>query len=349
MRNAGSIRLAAEPASRVRFATALLFSCVATALAANVHAATLLNVSYDVARGLYEELNPAFVADWKQKSGETVGVDQSHGGSTKQAHSVIEGLPADVVTMNSPLDIDAIADAGLLPKDWAKKFPSASSPSWSAIVFVVRKGNPKALKDWSDLVKAGVQVILPNPKTSGNGRYSYLAAWQFARTQSNADAASALAFEKKLFANVPVLDVGGRDATTTFAQRGIGDVLLTFESEAKVVVSTFGADKFEIAYPSLTVRADNPVAVVAKNADKKGTAKIAEAYLQFHYGSVAQEIFARRGLRVVDAKVAAAHAAEFPQIKTFVVDEAFGGWPKAQAEHFATGGSFDKVVAEVKR
>ncbi|MEP6939562.1 MAG: sulfate ABC transporter substrate-binding protein [Rudaea sp.] len=315
----------------------------------SARAASLLNVSYDVARGLYEELNPAFVEEWKRKTGETVDIDQSHGGSTKQAHAVIEGLPADVVTMNSPLDIDAIADAGLLPNDWATHFPAAASPSWSVIVFVVRKGNPKALRDWSELVKPGVQVILPNPKTSGNGRYSYLAAWQFARMQPGADAAAPLAFEKKLLANVPILDIGGRDATTTFAQRGIGDALLTFESEAKVVVATFGADKFEIAYPSLSVRANNPVAVVAKNADRKGSAQLAQAYLQFHYGKVAQEIFARRGMRVVDAGVAAAHAAEFPLIRTFVVDAAFGGWAKAQAEHFATGGTFDKVTAEVKR
>ena len=349
MRDPVDMRLGRPSSPWLRWGVVLLLVAAAFLGIARANAATLLNVSYDVARGLYEELNPAFVAEWKQKTGETVGIDQSHGGSTKQAHAVIEGLSADVVTMNSPLDIDAIADAGLLPKDWAKKFASASSPSWSAIVFVVRKGNPKALRDWSDLVKPGVQVILPNPKTSGNGRYSYLAAWQFARTQPGADAAAPLAFEKKLFANVPILDIGGRDATTTFAQRGIGDVLLTFESEAKVVVATFGADKFEIAYPSLTVRADNPVAIVVKNAEHKGTTKLAEAYLQFHYAKAAQEIFARRGLRVVEADVAAAHAAEFPAIRTFVVDDAFGGWAKAQAEHFATGGSFDKVIAEVKR
>lgn len=313
------------------------------------HAANLLNASYDVSRGLYEDLNTAFVAERKQHAGEDVSIDQSHGGSTRQARAVIDGLPADVVTMNSPLDIDAIAAADLLPTDWATRFAHGSSPSWSAIVFVVRKGNPKAIKDWPDLVAPGVQVILPNPKTSGNGRYSYLAAWQFARTRSAAAADAPLAFERKLFANVPVLDVGGRDATTTFAQRGIGDVLLTFESEAKVVITTFGADRFEIVYPSLTVRADNPVAIVARNAERKGSVELARAYLQFHYAKAAQEIFARHGLRGIDADVAAAHAAEFPRLKTFSVDEAYGDWAKAQAEHFASGASFDQVVAGVQK
>jgi len=325
------------------------FALLCGVVASEVHASNLLNVSYDVARGLYDELNKAFVAERKQGAGEDVSVDQSHGGSTKQARAVIDGLPADVVTMNSPLDIDAVASAGLLPKDWAGQFAHGSSPSWSAIVFVVRKGNPKTIKDWPDLVASGVQVILPNPKTSGNGRYSYLAAWQFARTRPAAPADAPLAFERKLFANVPVLDIGGRDATTTFAQRGIGDVLLTFESEAKVVVTTFGADKYEIVYPSLTVRADNPVAIVARNAEKKGSTELARAYLQFHYGKAAQEIFARHGLRGIDAEVGAAHAADFQPLTTFTVDEAFGGWAKAQSEHFANGASFDQIIAGAKK
>jgi sulfate transport system substrate-binding protein len=316
--------------------------------ATDAAAAGLLNVSYDVARALYAELNPVFIAEWKASSGETPTIDQSHAGSSKQARAVIDGLPADVVTMNSPLDIDVIAKAGLLPEDWASKLPHAASPSWSAIVFVVRKGNPKAIKDWSDLVKPGVAVVLPNPKTSGNGRYSYLAAWQFARTRGGADAAAPLEFVKKLLANVPVLDVGGRDASVTFAQRGIGDVLLTFESEACALRTTFAAAGLEIVTPSLTVRADNPVAVVTKNAQKKGTLKLAEAYLQFHYSKPAQEIFARNGLRVVDADVAKAHA-DFPALKTFTVEEAFGGWAKAQPEHFAAGGTFDQAIAEAKK
>ena len=316
-------------------------------------AAGLLNVSYDVARALYEELNPVFATEWKAKTGETLTIDQSHAGSSKQARAVIDGLPADVVTMNSPLDIDVIAKTGLLPTDWAAKFPNAASPSWSAIVFVVRRGNPKAIKDWPDLVKPNTAVVLPNPKTSGNGRYSYLAAWQFARTQNGADAGAqrdlaAFEFEKKLLANVPVLDIGGRDASVTFAQRSIGDVLLTFESEARALRTTFANGGFEIVYPSLTVRADNPVAVVARNADKKGTSKLAEAYLQFHYAKAAQEIFAKNGLRVVDADVTKAHA-DFPALKTFTVDEAFGGWAKAQPEHFAAGGTFDKAIAEAKK
>ena len=319
-----------------------------TAAAADASAAGLLNVSYDVARALYAELNPVFVAEWKAKTGETLAIDQSHAGSSKQARAVIDGLPADVVTMNSPLDVDVIAKAGLLPEDWAARFPHAASPSWSAIVFVVRKGNPKDIHDWSDLIKPGVAVVVPNPKTSGNGRYSYLAAWQFARTRTAADAAAPLAFERQLLANVPVLDVGGRDASVTFAQRGIGDALLTFESEARALRSTFAAAGFEIVAPSLTVRADNPVAVVAKNAQKKGATKLAEAYLQFHYSKPAQEIFARNGLRVVDADVAKAQT-DFPTLKTFTVDEAFGGWAKAQPEHFAAGGTFDQAIAEAKK
>ena len=306
-------------------------------------AAELLNASYDVARGLYKELNPAFAAQWHQQTGETVTINQSHGGSGKQARAVIDGLEADVVTMNSPLDVDAIADAGLLPKDWAKQFPDDSSPSWSAIVFVVRQGNPKGIHDWNDLARPGVQVILPNPKTSGNGRYSYLAAWQYARTRPGAGDAEALAFEKQLLANVPVLDGGGREATTTFAQRGLGDVLLTFESEARLIQSDFGAGRYETVIPSLTVRADNPVAVVAKVAGQHHSTALAQAYLQFHYSPAAQQIFLRNGLRPADPKALEGHP-EFPPLRTFTVAQAFGGWPQAQARHFADGGSFDQAA-----
>ncbi|HUD43494.1 MAG TPA: sulfate ABC transporter substrate-binding protein [Dokdonella sp.] len=331
--------------SRLHVSTVLLLVLAA----GQATAAGLLNVSYDVARGLYQDLNRAFVEEHARSSGETVKVDQSHGGSSKQARAVIDGLGADVVTMNSPLDIDVIADAGLLPKNWAAAFPERSSPSWSTIVFVVRKGNPRRIADWPDLTRADVKAVLPNPKTSGNGRYSYLAAWHYARSQPGATDQTAIAFEQAFFRNVPVLDIGGRDATTTFAHRGIGDVLLTFESEAKVIGKTFGADRFEIVYPSISVRADNPVAVVEKNAARNGTTALAEAYLKFHYGKTAQTIFAGHGLRTVDPEVAAAHAAAFPPIRTFTVEEAFGGWPAAQATHFASGGHFDRIIAEVRK
>jgi sulfate transport system substrate-binding protein len=327
--------------------TAFTLLCGATlALAASAApAAPLLNVSYDVARSLYKDLNPAFVAEWKKQTGETVDIDQSHGGSSKQARAVIDGLDADVVTMNNPLDIDAIAGAGLLPKDWAKAYPGDSSPSWSPIVFVVRKGNPKGIRDWNDLVRPGIQVVLPNPKTSGNGRYSYLAAWQYARSRPGASDTDSIEFEKKLFANVPVLDTGGRDATTTFAQRGIGDVLLTFESESRQILATFGADKVEVVIPSITVRADNPVAVVEKVAAKKNHVKLAQAYLKFHYSAAAQEIFIKNGLRPADPAALAKHP-EFPALHVFTVDKDFGGWAHAQQLHFADGGIFDQVISQ---
>ncbi len=321
-----------------------LLSGAALGLAtAAASAAPLLNVSYDVARSLYKDLNPAFVEQWKKQTGETVSIDQSHGGSSKQARAIIDGLDADVVTMNNPLDIDAIADAGLLPKNWAQAFPDDSSPSWSAIVFIVRKGNPKGIRDWNDLVRPGVQVILPNPKTSGNGRYSYLAAWQYARGRPGASDTDSIDFEKKLFANVPVLDTGGRDATTTFAQRGIGDVLLTFESESKLIQANFGADKYEVVIPSITVRADNPVAVVEKVAAKKGSTKLAQAYLKFHYSPAAQEIFIRNGLRPADPAALQKHP-EFPPLHSFTVGKDFGGWAHAQQLHFADGGIFDQII-----
>ena len=323
----------------------LICGAVLTLASANAAAAGLLNVSYDVARSLYKDLNPAFEAQWKQQTGETISIDQSHGGSSKQARAVIDGLDADVVTMNNPLDIDAIADAGLLPKNWAQQLPDDSSPSWSPIVFVVRKGNPSNIHDWPDLVRPGVQVVLPNPKTSGNGRYSYLAAWQYARTRPGASDTDSIAFEQRLFANVPVLDVGGRDATTSFVQRGIGNVLLTFESEAKLILANFGADQYEIVIPSITVRADNPVAVVEKVAAKKGDTALALAYLRFHYSPAAQDILIRNGLRPADPAVVQKHAAEFPPLRTFTVARDFGGWPHAQAVHFADGGIFDQIIS----
>jgi sulfate transport system substrate-binding protein len=324
----------------VTLLSAALFA-LATGLA---QAGSLLNASYDVARSLYQDLNPAFAAQWKQQTGETVTIEQSHGGSGKQARAVIDGLPADVVTMNNPLDIDAIAAAGLLAKDWAQRLPHQSSPSWSAIVFVVRKGNPLGIHDWPDLVRSGVQVVLPNPKTSGNGRYSYLAAWQFARTRPGASDTDSIEFEKRLFANVPVLDTGGRDATATFVQRHIGDVLLTFESEGRLIAANFAADGYEIVRPSLTVRADNPVAVVDQVAGHKGNTRLAAAYLQFHYSAQAQEIFMRNGLRPADPAALRGHEAEFPPLQAFEVGADFGGWQRVQALHFAEGGIYDQVV-----
>ena len=325
----------------------LLLAAAATLAVGTASAAQpLLNVSYDVARGLYKELNPAFAAEWKAKTGQELKIDQSHGGSSKQARSVIDGLAADVVTMNNPLDIDAIAErAGLLPKDWATKLPNNSAPSWSAILFVVRRGNPKGIKDWNDLVRPGVKLVIPNPKTSGNGRYSYLAAWEYARRQPGGSEAGAKDFVGKLFRNVPVLDTGGRGATTTFAQRGIGDVLLTFENEVKLIKEELGPDKFDVVVPSLTVRADNPVAVVEKNAARKGNAEAARAYLQFHYSPAGQELIAKNDLRPVDEAVARKYAASLPPLNLFTVEQAFGSWPAANQAHFADGALFDQIVS----
>lgn len=305
---------------------------------------TLLNVSYDVARGFYKDFNPAFIADYKSKTGQTIKVEQSHGGSSKQARSVIDGLQADVVTMNNPLDIDAIADkAGLLPKNWASKLPNNSAPSYSAILFVVRKGNPKGIKDWDDLVKHGVKLVIPNPKTSGNGRYSYLAGWEYAKRKGG-DAAGKT-FVTQLFANVPVLDTGGRGATTTFAQRGIGDVLLTFENEVRLIKDELGPDKFDVVIPSLTVRADNPVAVIDKVAAKNGNAALAKAYLDYHFSDAGQVLIAKSDLRPINAAVLKQYAATLPPLNLFTVEEAFGSWPAAQKTHFADGGVFDQIIA----
>ena len=308
---------------------------------------TLLNVSYDVARGFYKDFNAAFIADYKAKTGETIKVEQSHGGSSRQARSVIDGLQADVVTMNNPLDIDAIAErAGLLPKDWAKKLPNNAAPSYSAILFVVKKGNPKGIKDWDDLVKPGIKLVIPNPKTSGNGRYSYLAAWEYAK-RKNGEAA-AKDFVTQLFANVPVLDTGGRGATTTFAQRGIGDVLLTFENEVRLIKDELGPDKFDVVIPSLTVRADNPVAVVEKFAAKNGNAKLAKAYLDYHFSPAGQQLIAKAELRPIDEALLKQYAATLPALNLFTVDQAFGSWPAAQKTHFADGGVFDQIIAVSK-
>lgn len=311
------------------------------------HAAPeLLNAAYDVSRGVFKDLNPVFADQWKATSGQTIKIDQSHGGSTKQARSVVDGLPADVVSMNSPLDIDLIAKAGLIPANWQQRLPYASSPSWSTILFVVRKGNPKNIRDWNDLVRSDVRVVLPNPKTSGNGRYSYLAAWQYALTQPGGNEGKAREFVQRLVSNVPVLDTGGRGATTTFVQRRIGDVLLTFENEVRLTLQEFPDEKFEVIIPSLSIRADNPVALVDKVAAKKGNTALATAYLKFQFSEAAQDIYARNNLRPGDEKILQKYADRFPNLKLFTVDEAFGGWAQAQKTHFADGGTYDQISSK---
>ena len=306
---------------------------------------TLLNVSYDVSRELYKEINPAFVAHWQKTTGEKLTINQSHGGSSKQIQSVINGLEADVVTMNQAADVDVLARSGAASTDWRKAFPNAAAPYTSATIFLVRKGNPKGIKDWNDLARAGVSVVIPNPKTSGNGRYTYLAAWGYALGKGGNDAA-AKDFVAKLFANVPVFDGGGRGATTTFTQRGIGDVLVTFENEAVLIDNEVGGDKFDVVYPSVSIDASAPVAIVNKVVDKKGTRKQATAYLNFLYSPEGQEIIAKHYFRPRDPAVAKKYAARFPTIKTFTVEEKFGSWEAVQKTHFADGGIYDQIAVK---
>jgi sulfate transport system substrate-binding protein len=306
---------------------------------------TLLNVSYDPTRELYRDFNAAFAADWKKQTGETVKINQSHGGSGKQSRSVIDGLEADVVTLALAYDIDAMHEhGGLVPADWQKRLPDNSAPYTSTIVFLVRKGNPKGIKDWDDLVKPGIGVITPNPKTSGGARWNYLAAWGFAAKKLGGDAA-AKDFVAKLYKNVLVLDTGARGATTTFVERGQGDVLLAWENEALLALGEAGGNAFEIVAPSVSILAEPPVTVVDKVVDKRGTRKVAEAYLRYLYSPEGQEIAARDGYRPRSADIAAKYASKFPQLPLFTVDEAFGGWQKAQATHFADGGTFDQIYA----
>ncbi|MFM0519482.1 MULTISPECIES: sulfate ABC transporter substrate-binding protein [Caballeronia] len=321
---------------------------VALGIAASVAQAdtTLLNVSYDVTRELYKDIDAAFVADYKKKTGETVSVRQSHGASSAQALSVTQGLQADVVTMNQPNDIDLLAERGqLVPANWRNRLPDASAPYTTTMVFLVHKGNPKNIKDWSDLARPGVQAVIANPKTSGNGRYAYLAAWGYKKQQGASDA-QVQDFEKAIFKNVPVLDTGGRGATTTFTQRGIGDVLVTFENEVGLMSAGPGAKDFEAVYPSVSLLAEPPVSIVDKVVDKRGTRKEAQAYLDFLYTPAAQEIIAQHHLRPRNADVLAKHAGEFRPLKTFTVEQMFGSWQKAQQTHFADGGTFDQVVAD---
>ncbi|MBN8282742.1 MAG: sulfate ABC transporter substrate-binding protein [Zoogloea sp.] len=306
---------------------------------------TLLNVSYDVSRELYKDVNPAFIAKWQKAGGDKLTVNQSHGGSSKQVQSVVAGLEADVVTMNQAPDIEALVKNGLVSPTWRKAFPHEAAPYTTTTIFLVRKGNPKGIKDWSDLTRAGLQVIVPNPKTSGNGRYTYLAAWGYALQKTGSEA-GARDFVSKLFANVPVLDGGGRGATTTFTQRDIGDVLITFENEATLIDQEVGGDKFDVVYPSLSIEAAAPVAVVNKVVDKRGTRKAAEAYLNFLFAPEGQEIIARHHFRPRDPAILKKYASRFPAVKTFTVEEKLGGWDAVQKTHFADGGVYDQIVVK---
>ena len=312
-----------------------------TASAADV---SLLNVSYDPTRELYADLNKAFAAKFTADTGKSVEIKQSHGGSGGQARVVIDGLAADVVTLALAYDIDAISQrAGLLPANWQKRLPQNATPYTSTIVFLVRKGNPWHIKDWPDLIKSGIHVITPNPKTSGGARWAYLAAWGYALKAPGGNTEKAKAFVAALYKHVPVLDTGARGSTTTFVQRGIGDVLLSWENEAHLALKEQGGDKFQIVYPSNSILAEPPVSLVDKNADRHGTRKVAETYLQFLYSKEGQEIEAKNFYRPRDPVVLAAHAVDFPSIPLYTIDDVFGGWQKAQATHFSDGGVFDQI------
>jgi sulfate/thiosulfate transport system substrate-binding protein len=322
---------------------------IATALVAGGARAdvALLNVSYDPTRELYQEFNAAFAKHWKAKSGETVTVNQSHGGSGKQARSVIDGLEADVVTLALAYDVDALSDKGkLIPQDWQKRLPNNASPYTSTIVFLVKKGNPKGIKDWNDLVRPGVEVVTPNPKTSGGARWNYLAAWGYALKQPNGNDTAAKDFVKRLFANVKVLDSGARGALTTFTERGIGDVLISWENEAYLATKELGPEKFEIITPSLSILAEPPVSVVDKVVDKRGTRKVATAYLEYLYTPEGQDIAGKHYYRPRDKKTADKYAKQFGKVNLFTIQDVFGGWTSAQKTHFADGGVFDQISAK---
>ncbi|HSD72766.1 MAG TPA: sulfate ABC transporter substrate-binding protein [Thermoanaerobaculia bacterium] len=316
---------------------------VLSASPASAQEVKLLNVSYDPTRELYQDFNAAFAKQWLQKARQKVAVQQSHGGSGKQARSVIDGLEADVVTLALAHDIDAIAKAGLLPANWQSRLPNNSSPYASTIVFLVRKGNPKKIRDWPDIAKPGISVITPNPKTSGGARWNYLAAWGWALKSFGNDSSKARDFVSRVYKNVPILDTGARGSTVTFVERGIGDVLLAWENEALLAAKDLGKGRFEIVAPALSILAEPPVAVVDKVAAKHGTVAVARAYLEYLYGPEGQEIAARHYYRPRSAAVAAKYAAQFPKIQLFTIGEVFGGWAKAQATHFADGGIFDQI------
>jgi sulfate/thiosulfate transport system substrate-binding protein len=333
----------------VRLISAAALLVVGLGLAATLRAATInvLNVSYDPTRELYDDFNKAFAAYWKGKTGDTVVVNQSHGGSGKQARSVIDGLGADVVTLALAYDIDALAkQAQLIPANWQSRLPANSSPYTSTIVFLVRKGNPKNIRDWGDLARPGVAVITPSPKTSGGARWNYLAAWAWALKQPGGSEATAESFVKKLYKNVPVLDSGARGATVTFVERGIGDVLLAWENEAYLAVKELGPNKFDVVAPSLSILAEPPVSIVDKVVDKHGTRAIAEEYLRYLYSKEGQEIAAKHFYRPRDPEIAAKYAAQFPNIPLVTIDAAFGGWTRAQATHFADNGTFDRIYGQ---
>lgn len=334
--------------SRRTFLRTGLAAAAALALSAGAVAAadiTLLNVSYDPTRELYVDVNKAFAAEWaKSHPSDTVKINQSHGGSGKQARSVIDGLEADVVTLALAYDIDAIAEKGYLAADWQKRLPDNASPYTSTIVFLVRKGNPKGIKDWDDLVKPGIKVVTPNPKTSGGARWNYLGAWGYALKKNGGDEAKAKDFVKALYKNAPVLDTGARGATVTFVERNIGDVLIAWENEAYLSVNELGPDKFDIITPSVSILAEPPVAVVDKVVDKKGTRAISEAYLKFLYTPAGQEIAAKNYYRPRDEQVAAKYKDKFAKVDLFTIDQVFGGWQKAQKTHFSDGGVFDQIT-----
>ena len=323
---------------------ALIATAVFAASGAAFAQTTLLNGSYDVAREFYKDYNAAFIAHYKKTTGKDVKIDQSHAGSSAVARSVADGLDADVVTMNTSTDIDFLANAGVVAKDWNKKFPDNAAPTTSTMLFLTRNGNPKAIKDWDDLVKPGIQVIVVNPKTGGNGRYAYLAAWGYAKKKGATDAQAA-EFVGKLFKNVPVLAKGGRDATTTFLQRSIGDVLITFESEVISINREFGEGKVDAVYPSISILAENPVAVVERTVAKKGTGELAKAYLDHLYSEEGQEIAAKHALRPRSQAVLKRHAATFKPLQLFTVQEMFGSLGEAQKVHFNDGGQFDKIYS----
>lgn len=323
-----------------------LAATLALSLAAPAWAGTtLLNVSYDPTRELYQDYDKVFAKYWKAKTGESVSIKASHGGSGKQSLAVQDGLEADVVTLGLGGDIDPLADKGLVAPDWQKRLPHNSAPYTSTIIFLVKKGNPKGIKDWDDLVKPGVSVITPNPKTSAGAQWNYLAAWEYGKRKSGSEA-GAKEFVGKLYGNVPVLDTGARGSTITFAQRAVGDVLIAWENEAFLVLKEFGRDKFEIVVPSASILAEPTVAVVDKNVDKKGTRKVAEAYLQYLYSDEGQDIAGKNYYRPSSEKARAKYAAQFPKLALFTIDQAFGGWPAAGKAHFADGGTFDQIYTK---